>query len=122
MGGQSHTANGWTTNGDHDWYECSVSFADEGTHYTIYEPGRVLPVAFSIGDDEAQARLIAAAPELLEALKPFAAVLADVGSDEDDQDLYSAMSRSHRTVPALTIGHLRAAFSAIAKATGESGA
>lgn len=57
-----------------------------------------------------------AAAELLEALRPFAEVLADVGGDEDDEDLYRAMTKAHRRAPAITVGHLRAARAAIAKA------
>jgi hypothetical protein len=63
----------------------------------------------------ANARLIAAAPELLEALKPFAAVAQhDIGDDEADRDLFRPIGHNH--APLLTVGHLRAALAAVAKA------
>lgn len=65
----------------------------------------------------ANARLIASAPDLLEALRPFSEVLADVGGDEDDEDLYRTMTKAYRLAPAITVGHLRAAQAAILKAT-----
>lgn len=63
---------------------------------------------------EANARLIAAAPELLEALKPFAAMAAayDPEADgDDDQDAWFYGARP-------TIGQLRRARAAITKAEG----
>jgi hypothetical protein len=68
---------------------------------------------------EANARLIASAPDLLDALKPFAAVAQhDIGDDEADSDLFRPIRHNH--APLLTVGHLRAALAAIAKATGET--
>jgi hypothetical protein len=70
---------GWTLKGEHEWSECSVQFDGDGSYHTIYEPGRRLPVAFVIGtgrhwrdneaEDTATARLIASAPDLLEACR-----------------------------------------------------
>ena len=77
---------------------------------------------------EANARLIAAAPELLEALEPFAA-LADLF---DDGVRGGTMPRTGVVMSwprlkdgklvdnDLTVEHLRAARAAIAKARGES--
>ncbi|HYC66674.1 hypothetical protein [Brevundimonas sp.] len=69
MSGGKHTA-GWSLKGDHEWSDCHVEFDRSGSYYTIYEDGRYLPVAFAIGaegdDDTARARLIAAAPCLLD--------------------------------------------------------
>jgi hypothetical protein len=83
---------GWTLKGEHEWSECSVQFDGDGSYHTIYEPGRRLPVAFVIGtgrhwrdneaEDTATARLIASAPDLLEALTALYAsykALADSG-------------------------------------------
>lgn len=53
--------------------------------------------------------------EMAKRLEPFDAVLADVGWDEDDTDLYQTMSRENRTVPAINIGHLRQARTALSQ-------
>jgi len=80
------TKDGWTLQGEHEWDECSVQFSGSGCYHTIYEPGRRLPIAFVIGsseywrdseaEDTARARLIAAAPEMFEALPDLSAVIA----------------------------------------------
>jgi hypothetical protein len=77
MNASDKTKDGWTLQGEHEWDECSVQFSGSGCYHTIYEPGRRLPIAFVIGsseywrdseaEDTARARLIAAAPDLLEA-------------------------------------------------------
>lgn len=78
----------WTLEGEHDWSDCSVSFDGDGYHYTIYEPGRALPVAFVIGDTESwrdeegddvrkRALTMAAAPDLLEALQRLVTINAE---------------------------------------------
>jgi len=77
---------GWTLKGEHEWSECSVQFDGDGSYHTIYEPGRRLPVAFVIGtgrnwrdseaEDTADARLIASAPDLLEALRQTTAQIS----------------------------------------------
>ena len=64
-------------------------------------------------DREANARLIAAAPDLLEALAPFAEQAQHHASDAPewrDSDTVSAV---------ISIGDLRRAHAAIARATGE---
>lgn len=64
----------------------------------------------------ADARLIAAAPELLEALRPFAELdLRPDGFDQrdDSQPIYA------RDNSVITVGDVRRARAAIAKATGE---
>lgn len=68
------------------------------------------------GRPEADARLIAAAPDMSEALRPFALVAEhDIGSDEDDADLFQVMS-VHNHAPKLTVGDLRRALAAYVKA------
>lgn len=56
---------------------------------------------------------------LREALEPFAAVLADVGEDEDDVDLYQTMSPENRRAEPIRVGHLRRARAALSKAQPE---
>lgn len=75
----------------------------------------VLPGAID-GTTAANARLIAAAPDLLEALRPFAALdLRPDGFDksDDSQPVYA------RDNSVITVGDVRRAVAAIAKATGE---
>lgn len=65
------------------------------------------------GDPAADARLIAAAPELLDALRPFAALLAEHHDDlPDDRPIFGINDA------VITAGDLRRARAAIAKATG----
>lgn len=69
---------------------------------------------------EANARLIAAAPELLEALRPFAAVMADIGETEADEDTFRNANRAYAKAPAITVGDIRKAAALFSLATGES--
>jgi len=66
---------------------------------------------------EANARLIAAAPDLLKALEPFAKAseIRLCGGDHwtDDKSIQGTDISFH-----ITLGHLRAAYAAIAKSTG----
>ena len=56
---------------------------------------------------------------LLEALEPFAAVAEhDIGTDNSDGDDYRPMQR-HNVAPRVTVGHMRAAAQALARAKGE---
>lgn len=56
--------------------------------------------------------------EMIEALEPFALIAEyDIGADESDGDDYSPMQR-HNVAPRVTVGHLRQALAAIAKAKG----
>lgn len=64
---------------------------------------------------EANARLIAAAPELLEALAPFATALSDWGDDSRQPDRWNTWE--HPLAIGVTIGDFRRAAAAIAKAT-----
>ena len=90
--------------------------ASIGLPEAYWERGGGDPTLAEVEAMERHANLIAAAPELYEALQPFADVLADVGEDEDDADLYRAMSPEHRRAPAITVGHLRRALAALSKA------
>ena len=55
--------------------------------------------------------------DLHAALEPFVTVLEnDIGQDETDEDKYTPIS--HNRAPHITVGHLRAAAAAIAKAEG----
>lgn len=68
----------------------------------------------------ANMHLIAAAPDLLQALLPFAKVYEkDISVDEDDADLFQVML-SHNRAPKLTVGDFRRAFQAVFEAEGRS--
>lgn len=62
----------------------------------------------------------ATAPDLLQALLPFAKVYEkDISVDEDDADLFQVML-SHNRAPKLTVGDFRRAFQAVFEAEGRS--
>jgi hypothetical protein len=72
------------------------------------------------GTNEANARLIAAAPELVEALRPFAACAEVWEGDDPDWILH----RSRQNVPGkpnlhITVGDLLAARAALARVGGD---
>lgn len=71
-------------------------------------------------ETQANASLIAAAPELLEALRPFAAVMADIGETEADEDTFRNANRAYAKAPAITVGDIRKAAALFSLATGES--
>lgn len=50
---------------------------------------------------------------LRKALEPFSTVLADIGDDADDVDIYRAMTFQYRRAPAINVGHLRKARAAL---------
>ena len=116
-----HTPGPWLREGD--FHElCRVEFSGGGHYVTISGPDRTLPIAFVIGDPdtywrddietEANARLIAAAPDLLEALRPLAQCFipeTDTALPDSDTGRYP-----------FTMGEIRAALAAISRATGGS--
>ena len=81
---QGHTPGPWERDGD--FFEvCRVEFEGSGSYTTISSKSRIGgPVAFAVGtpdthwrddaEQDANARLIAAAPDLLEALEEFSRV------------------------------------------------
>lgn len=74
-----------------------------------------MPEHHVICDEAAAAieRLVAENERMREALKPFADVLADVGQDEADADLYRPMSARFTTREPIRIGALRRARTAL---------
>jgi hypothetical protein len=65
------------------------------------------------------ATLIAAAPALLEALRPFAECAEqDIGEAETDADTFR--NSTYNRAAKITVGHLRRARAAIARATGDA--
>jgi hypothetical protein len=72
----------------------------------------------SSDEGKANARLLAAAPALLDALRPFAALAdaSELGSVPDDRPLYAI-----GTSDAFTVGDLRRARAALAAAVGDAG-
>lgn len=113
--GAGHTAGPWRVdvNGGEDW---SVDYDGPSSQYMTICGGRRAPVAFAVepnafrdGEIEANARLIAAAPELLEALK------AAIGALEFSQDYHRDLGNEDQ---AFAADRLDAARSAIARAQG----
>lgn len=112
MGGQSHTPGPWER-GDGAANGCAgYIYCDDATGSAVasvvFSPDFI---GRSDAETEANARLIAAAPELLEALKEIVKACEECEADEN-------MS----IVDAFTQDMEDAARAAIAKATGESGA
>ncbi|NTG01846.1 hypothetical protein G6L30_17150 [Agrobacterium rhizogenes] len=69
---------------------------------------------------EAVATMLAAAPSLLEALRPFALVYEkDISVHEDDADLFQVM-HAHNRAPKLTVGDFRKAYNELMIAEGRS--
>ena len=76
---------------------------------------------FNGSENKANARLMAAAPDLLEALEQLLSVMdVDGPATDDDPDEDSVGWNGDGTEMPMTFGHLRRARSAIAKARGEA--
>lgn len=76
-----------------EWRERFVSFSG---YYGSYGP-----------------QMFAAAPDLVEALRPFAKVYElDISTEEADADLFQVM-RQHNRAPKLTVGDFRRAYQAL---------
>lgn len=74
------------------------------------------PIAPDMEQIEREARLIAAAQDLVEALRPFAECAEqDIGESESDADTFR--NSTHNRAPKITVGDLRRARAAFAKAT-----
>jgi len=120
------TGLGWSLEGEHDWADCSVEFSHGGYFYTIYEPGRELPVAFVIGqgsgyEEDAEvsrreALVMAASRELLAVAVAIAPYLGATDANDwrglKDDDAISMPVK-------MRVGDLRALKAAIAKALGQ---
>ena len=79
-------------------------------------------VGETLEEAQANANLIAAAPDLLEAVEPFAAFIDHLEERFDAENEYAladVVTKGKVSVSVLTIGHLRAARAAIKKARGE---
>lgn len=68
----------------------------------------------------ANAKGAALASAAIEALRPFAEKLVDIGTDEADNDTFREMSPEHRRAPPITVGHMRAAAEIIKLAEPET--
>jgi hypothetical protein len=115
---EAHTPGPWER-GYHD--TVLVNFDAGGSHFTLLAEGRDCPVALipdtenggwgpPTDEHEANARLIAAAPDLLEALKGLLPTNIDLGNPNIADGLVLPCD--------VTVGELRKARAAIAKATG----
>lgn len=109
MGEKSHTPGEWVFGRREGWrVDAPTHFS---SHYTLVAKGRRAPIAFVVStsrdEDEyhANAHLIAAAPDLLEAGEPLAA-LVEYFTGDDDAEI------------TVTAGELRRLRAAIAKAKG----
>jgi DNA-binding MarR family transcriptional regulator len=76
-------------------------------------------------DRETLLRLLDAAREELREVKkatvPFVETLeADIGSEEEDEDLFRPVARHTNCAPLLTVGHFRRLAAALTRAQGES--
>lgn len=119
-----HTPGPWCVEDPMD-FELTIVEAGKETHEWRFIASCSLPDGdddqdFTSGEVQANARLIAAAPELLEALRPFAAVMADIGETEADEDTFRNANRAYAKAPAITVGDIRKAAALFSLATGES--
>lgn len=122
-----HTPGPWKS----AWVEVGGSIVEEFAGYLVWPAdltsiqalmmGNVISSPWGSEDDavaEANSQLTAAAPELLDALRPFAECAEhDIGQSEDDADTFR--NSTHNRAPKITVGDLRRARAAIAKATGQ---
>jgi hypothetical protein len=84
------------------------------------ENGCPIAVVSNHAEFKENAQLIAASPNLLEALRPFALVYEkDISVHEDDADLFQVMS-AHNRAPKLTVGDFRKAYNELMIAEGRS--
>lgn len=70
-------------------------------------------------ENDAIGELIAAAPQMADALRPFLAVMADIGETEDDADHFRNARRDYARAPAITVGDVRCAAAALRQALGQ---
>lgn len=106
MSGSKHTPGPWSVSKDGDDY--NITYNDDGNWLaTVYDDDDPFE-----GRPEADARLIASAPELLEALKALA---SEEWSEMDDDDLAYELSQGNEMVRSYI-----AARAALAKAEGRS--
>lgn len=114
MSNQRHTPGPWEVRESKgDVWVCPVLHRPEsGASVNSINGG--CSIARFYGDDaRCNGRLAASAPELLDALKPFANLLKDHHDHlPDDQPIYGINDST------ITVGDLRRAVDAIAKATG----
>lgn len=75
------------------------------------------PIAYAFDADEA--RLIAAAPDLLEAVKPFATAIMHLGNGKPDETVIDLRMGGNHVFYQVTLGDFRRALNAIARARGE---
>jgi hypothetical protein len=117
MSGGKHTAGKWSVG--HAGFERVPTVVAN-------RPGRPVSVARCYSgkreEDEANARLIASAPDLLEAGQPVAALVAALEGHHGFDDDKPVDARHHgggyNDFPPLTYGDLRRIAAAVAKATG----
>lgn len=115
----SHTPGPWEAVRDESHFDTlSTVVAGAVTRF----PGRQMMVqvggSCGVAEQEANARLIAAAPTIFEALEPFGEI--DGEGDEDFPDDTKVTVKFGRTTDyTLTLGDFRRARSAIQSATGE---
>lgn len=108
-----HTPGPWHVTTETDGRSRGYIRAGEPLDGAKMPPAVARVCARTLSENEANARLIAAAPELLEALRHFAALLAEHHDDlPDDRPIFGINDA------VITAGDLRRARAAIAKATG----
>lgn len=125
MSESKHTPGPWQSEGPDFFGDFNIILAGSAGEHDKRAVAAVVSNLRSEEEVVANAHLIAAAPDMLEALRPFARLAAHRPADDPDELIVAnyreSLARDAISTP-VTLGDCRAAAAAIAKAEGRSDA